>query len=211
MTEELTQLIKKHGIALTGGIATGKSTVAKILAELGLVIIDADAIARHVTRPGSPALNAIVSKFGVNCMNADKSLNRSELRKIIFASDEKRRELEAITHPLIRQEFLARVAALDLARKPRDFVYEAALIYELGMGQMFREVWVTYCDTSEQQTRLMARDMVTADQSQRTIASQIDAKTKAGQADLVINTDCTLAQLKDRVTDIISKRNVKIR
>jgi dephospho-CoA kinase len=210
MKHRIDELIKQHGVALTGGIATGKSTVAKILSELGLPVIDADKIARDVTAPDSPALKAIVEHFGAACVNSDGTLNRRVLRNIIFSDERRRLELEKITHPLIREGFLKKVTDLDLVGAPRDFIYDAALIYEMGMADLFREVWVTYCEPGQQIKRLMERDGVSRDQAERTIASQLDAKNKADLADVIVFTDCTHEQLKERVSAKVKDRNLKI-
>ncbi len=210
MTSSALSLIKKHGVALTGGIATGKSTVARMLRDLGFVVFDADQISREVTAPGSIALGKIAKEFGPNCLNSDGSLNRQELRKIVFSSDEKRKKIEEITHPLIREAFQHKVLDLKLDENPRDFFYEAALIYEKEMEHQFREVWVTYCERENQKNRLLERDGLSHETSEAAIRSQINALDKAKKADCVIHTNCSLDELKLRVRDLVRTRNLKI-
>src|SRR4051812_45451439 len=128
-------------VGLTGGIGSGKSTVAKMLVDRGAVVVDADAIARQVVEPGQPALAALVEKFGAEILQPDGSLDRTALAAKAFVSDETRKELEAITHPVIGEEFLRQVAAAPpdgivvhdvplLVESKRGFEYAAVIVVE---------------------------------------------------------------------------------
>jgi len=192
-------LLKSHAIGLTGGIATGKSTVARLLTAHGLLVIDADQLARSVTAKGTPGLTAISHAFGPAVLAADGALDRTRLGALIFADPTRRRELERITHPLIHQALAAQLQTAGLLTTPRFFVYEAALLVEAGRAADFRTLWVTYCPPATQLARLMARDGLDRVQAAQRIASQLDAKTKADHADLVLTTDQPLAAVETQV------------
>lgn len=192
-------LLKSHGIGLTGGIATGKSTVAGLLRARGYLVVDADQLARAVVAPGTPGFEQVVTSFGAGVVTADGSLDRAKLRAIVFKDAEARRRLEAITHPLIRAALAEALAAAGLLETPRPFFYEAALLVETGTHGDFRALWATHCPRKTQLARLMGRDGSTRADAERALASQMPAAEKAARADVAIDTDCTLDELARRV------------
>ncbi len=188
-------------IGLTGGIASGKSTVAARLRERGARVIDADAVSREITAPGEPALDAIVRAFGEDLVRADGTLDRERLGAIVFADPERRRLLERITHPAI----LARTGRL-LAEAQREgwawVVYEAALILESRGKAGFTALAVVVCDPEQQRARLMARNGLDEAEASRRIAAQTDNATRRAAADFLIENDADLAALEKRADDL---------
>jgi ribosomal RNA small subunit methyltransferase A/dephospho-CoA kinase len=174
-------------VGLTGGIATGKSTVSKMLRELGAEIIDADQIARRVVEPGQPAWREIVEEFGRDVLSPDETLDRRKLGAIVFANPERRRRLEAITHPAIRARVKARVDELAAQGFAGIAFYDAAILIEaLGHQDMDRIV-VVMTDEATQLARLGGRDGTDEAEGRRKIASQMPLAEKAKLADHIID------------------------
>jgi len=157
-------------IGLTGPIGCGKTTVAARLREHGAVVIDADRLARGATVPGSPALAAIVERFGAGVLAADGSLDRAALGRLVFDDPAELRALEAITHPVIRPLLLDAVDAA-VAAGPSAVVIEAIRLVEGGYASLVDELWLIVCDGTAQRSRLAARGLA-ADEIERRIAAQ---------------------------------------
>lgn len=201
------ELIKRYCIALTGGIATGKSTVARMLRQLSYPVIDADQLARQVTAPGSPGLAAIVNRFGTDVLDEEGRLNRPLLGQLVFHDERARRDLEAMTHPLIRAALVAEVEKLHLNEDPRLCFYEASLILETGQEKAFRAVWATYCAASTQKQRLMARDQIDCAKADRVLAAQMPAKEKAELADAVIDTSGAIGLVAAQLDALLNRQS----
>lgn len=131
-------------IGLTGGIATGKSTVSRLLAERGAAIIDADVIAREIMEPGHPVLAAVSERFGPGVLHPDGTLNRKKLGEIVFSHPEERKALEALTHPAIRAEMKRRMEELEAADPHRLVVADIPLLYESGLDPLYDQIMVVY-------------------------------------------------------------------
>jgi dephospho-CoA kinase len=174
-------------VALTGGIATGKSTVSALLRGLGAVIIDADLLAREVVEPGEPAHAAIVTEFGPEVLRPDGALDRKKLGAVVFADPARRRRLEAITHPAIRARFAARLQALVDEGFAGLVIFDAPVIIEGGGHKGFDRLVVVSADDASQRRRLMARDGIDAEEADRKIASQMPLAEKVKLADHVID------------------------
>ena len=158
-------------IGLTGPIGCGKSTVAGWLGERpGVVVIDADQVAREVVEPGEPALDAVVARFGPGVLRDDGSLDRAALGRIVFADPAALRDLEAITHPAVRPRILAAIADAEAA-EARRVVIEAIRLVEGGLAEMCDEVWLVTCDPTVQRERLVGRG-ASSDDAERRIAAQ---------------------------------------
>ncbi len=183
---------------LTGGIACGKSTAARIFATLGIPIIDADEVARDVVRPGSPGLAAIVEAFGPDVLGRDGALDRKRLGAIVFADEPKRRALEAITHPLIFMEGRARIAALETTEAPY-ILHEAALLVETGGYRAFAGLVVVAAHPEVQLARLMARDGLDEEGARARLAAQLPIDRKVELADVTIWNDGGEADLEVEV------------
>jgi dephospho-CoA kinase len=187
-------------VGLTGGIATGKSTVSGILRGLGCEIIDADLLAREVVEPGQPALAQIANEFGRDVVTASGALDRKRLGAIIFADPERRRRLEAITHPAIRDRFLARLDELAEQGFVGIVVFDAAVMIESGNYKNMDRLVVVVTDDPTQMARLHGRDGTAASENRRKIDSQMPLAEKAKLADYVIDNsggrDATAEQVR---------------
>jgi len=178
-------------IGLTGGIASGKSSIAAFFVQKGVTVIDADQLARDVVAAGTPPFNSIVALFGSSALNSDGTLNRSYVRGEIFADSDKRKQLEAIVHPGIRDLSLRLMNDAAQAGE-KVVVYMAPLLIESGAMERVDEVWVVSVDPEIQRQRLMQRDGLTSDQAQRIIDSQMPLAEKERYADQLINNNGTL-------------------
>ncbi len=185
-------------IGLTGGIASGKSTVANLFAELGVPIVDTDLLSREVVAPGSPLLREITDHFGEQIRSGDGSLNRQELRKRIFSDPKERQWLETQLHPAIRQLTDARSEA---ATGPYVIV-AIPLLVETGGAARFDRVLVVDCDPDLQLARLMARDGTGREEALRMLAAQAPRSERLAVADDVIHNDGALASLRDQVAKL---------
>jgi len=188
-------------IGLTGGIASGKTTVAKILERMGVAAVDADMLAREVVAPGEPAYNAIVAEFGPGILNSDLSINRPALAQIVFADPEARRRLESITHPAIGARAAEKLAELDRQGMPVA-LYVAPLLIEAGITSRVDEVWVVYADPQTQLKRLVERDGMTPDEALLRIAAQMPMEEKKEYASIVIDNRGSLEELEQQVREI---------
>ena len=188
-------------VGLTGGIATGKSTVSEILRRLGAVVLDADVLAREVVEPGQPALQAIVRAFGPEVLTADGRLDRKRVASIVFAAPEKRKTLEAITHPAIRERFLARLAALEAEGFEGLVFWDAPVMIESGGHQAMERLVVVVTDAATQLARAVGRDGDRGD-IERRIASQLPLAEKAKLADHVIDNSGDRAATEARTREV---------
>lgn len=190
-------------VALTGGIATGKSYVRALLAERGVPTIDADVLARHVVEPGTPGFLAVVTRFGRGVVAADGTLDRQALGAIVFADPAARHELEAIVHPAVRAATDAWFAGLDPAVPVA--VADIPLLYEVGRDRDFDAVIVTACPPATQLQRVMARDGLTAQAAQARIDAQWPIGDKVRRADHVIDTGGTTAATQAQVEQLLER------
>ncbi len=174
-------------VGLTGGIGSGKSTVARVFRDLGAHVIDADRIARDVVPPGSPALARIARAFGGATLRPDGSLDRAALGTLVFADAGKRRVLEGILHPLILEEIDRRVEALEREHAGGVAVVEAALIYELGRQDEFDAVVVVWAEPEQQRRRLIERDGLSLEEASRRLAAQMPLEEKRRRAQFVVD------------------------
>jgi dephospho-CoA kinase len=179
-------------IGLTGGIASGKSTVAQRFSELGIPVIDADEAARAVVAPGQPGLAKIVETFGRGILTADMQLDRRALRNLIFSDPPSRKTLERILHPLIRAEMERRAASVSAPY----LVMAIPLLVEAGNVHRLDRILVVDVDEELQLQRLMARDSSTLEQARAILAAQASRGERLKAAhDVVINTG-TIAELQ---------------
>lgn len=185
-------------IGLTGGIASGKSTVADLFAELGVTIVDTDVIAREIVEPGKPAMDEIRDTFGTFVINEDGSLDRSRLRKIVFANDACRRQLESILHPRIRDAAFHQAA---LARGPYVIIV-VPLLFESPMKDAMDRILVVDCSEETQLRRLTKRDHESEEQARRIIGAQASRTERLSIADDVIANDNDLASTGDAVRSL---------
>jgi len=189
-------------VGLTGGIATGKSTVATMFRGLGAVIIDADVLAREVVEPGQPALAEIVEEFGPAMLQADGRLDRKALGAIVFASADRRRRLEALTHPRIRQRFDGTLVDLTRAGFRGVVMFDAAVMIESGNYKNMDRLVVVVTDETTQIGRLFGRDGCTREEALARIRSQMPLAEKARLADHVIDNSGDRAATEDQVRHV---------
>ena len=187
-------------VGLTGGIATGKSTVSEILARLGAVLVDADQLAREVVAPGEPALAEVVREFG-EVRQPDGALDRKKLAAIVFADPSRRKRLEAILHPAIRARFDARLDALTREGFEGIVVFDAPVMIESGGYKNMDRLIVVVTDEVIQRARLVARDADAAD-GERRIASQMPLAEKVKLADYVIDNSGDRAATQARTREV---------
>jgi dephospho-CoA kinase len=185
-------------IALTGGIATGKSHVRAQLASYGVPTIDADVLAREVVAPGTPGLEAVVRRFGTSVLNTSGALDRRRLAGIVFADAAARRDLEAIIHPAVRRATDTWFDALDVTAHPFA-IADIPLLYEVGRDAAFDAVIVAACEPEAQVRRVMARDAVTEAEARQRLSAQLPIAAKVARADYVVRTDGTTDETNQQV------------
>ena len=186
-------------IGLTGGIATGKSTVSRILSDRA-AIVDADLLAREIVEPGQEAWREIVGLFGREALREDETLDRAYLRGIVFKEPAKRRRLEEITHPRIRA--LARQRIVERSRDHDFVIYDAPLLFEAKIHHWLRPVLLVACSLETQQQRLRQRDGLTEADVARHLKAQMSMEEKRRLADFVVENDGTLAELERNVARV---------
>ena len=174
-------------VGLTGGVATGKSTVAKMFKECGAVVIDADELAHEAVKPGTPAWREIVAFFGKTVLNQDRSLNRQALGSIVFRNPKKRRQLEHIIHPRVARE-QARLTKQAARTDPKAVVvYDVPLLFEAGIDTRVDKTLVVTADRETQLARLKKRNGLSRVEAIRRIRSQMPLSKKVRLADIVID------------------------
>ncbi len=191
-------------IGLTGGIASGKSTVAAILQRLGAEIINADELAREVVRPGTGAWQEIVQHFGSAVLQEDQAIDRRKLRDIIFKDPQARKKLEAIIHPRVRDLAEKKIRAFEAAGSA-VVVYEVPLLFETQIHHRIRPVILVACDVETQKSRLQERDFLTAEEAQKHIDAQMSLEEKRKLADYTIENNVSLAELEAQVKAVLEK------
>ncbi|MEO8308819.1 MAG: dephospho-CoA kinase [Pseudomonadota bacterium] len=182
-------------IALTGGIASGKTTVAQLFVTLGAKLIDTDQVARDVVTPGSPVLQQIVDRFGAQVLNSDHTLDRPRLRQLVFADANARADLEAIMHPAIR----ARVAQLSATLVGPYQLVAVPLLVETGTQRDYDRVLAVDCDPRMQLRRLMVRDGLGEADARRMLEAQASREARLAIADDVIRNDGDITTLAAQV------------
>ena len=188
-------------IALTGGIATGKSHVRAQFEALGLRTIDSDVLARQAVARGTPGLAAVVGRFGAAVLDASASLDRRKLGSIVFSDPRARQDLEAIVHPFVRADTDRWFAGLE-RQGAAIALADVPLLYEVGREGDFDAVVVAACDPATQLTRVMTRDEITEFEARQRIAAQLPIEEKAGRANYVIRTDGTFEETGKQVAQV---------
>lgn len=187
---------------LTGGLSSGKSTVARRFRQRGIPVIDADLLAREVVAKGSPGLAAVVETFGPCVLLPDGTLDRAKVSALVFNDPELRRALNGILHPRIAQASAERIAALDKEGE-KIACYEAALLVENHLEGAFRPLVVVSVPEDVQVARAVARDHATEEQVRARIAAQLPLATKVAAADYVIENGGTVEELERRADEVL--------
>jgi dephospho-CoA kinase len=194
-------------LGLTGGIGSGKSTVASIMASSGAAVMDADAISRSLTMPGGRAISAILAEFGEQLIASDGAMNRDAMRALVFSNPESKRQLEAIIHPLVGQ-VLQEESVAAIAAGHACLVYDVPLLVE--SGERWRRqvdlVCVVDCEVETQIQRVMSRNQLGRTEIERIISQQASRQQRLGCADAVIfNEGIDLANLKQLVHEMMAR------
>lgn len=189
-------------VGLTGGIASGKSTVARFMKQAGAHIIDADLIARSVVQPGQPAWEDIRRLFGDGVFLADGTLNRSVMGELVFEDEPLRRQLEAIVHPHVQQGMDDQVRRIESRLPDAVVVKDIPLLLETGMNQGLAEIIVVYVPEAVQLQRLTRRDGLSLDQAKLRVRAQMPMEEKRALATILIDNSHTLAQTREQTLEI---------
>ena len=194
-------------LGVTGGIATGKTTVANMLEELGAPIIDFDVLARVVVEPGKPAYEQIVAFFGEQVLQEDGTIDRKKLSDIVFKDMEKRKKLEGFTHPQIGVEFFNRVNEIAAADPNAIIQVAVPLLIEVNLQHLFHKILLVYTSRKTQIERLILRDGITEEEANRILDAQLPIDEKVAFADFVINNEKGLEETRKQVEDLWKKLN----
>ncbi len=194
-------MANKPTIGLTGGIASGKSTVAGVLSQLGVGVVDADQIAREVVAPGSEGLREVVAAFGTQVLAPDGALDREKLAARVFGDEPARLQLQAITHPRIGRLSAERIAALHASNAPY-VVYDAPLLVEVGAHKGLDALIVVAAEEANQVARALVRGGMPEAETRRRIAAQFPLARKIEAADYVIHNDGSLDELERRTREV---------
>jgi dephospho-CoA kinase len=189
-------------VALTGGIATGKSYVLAQLRKRGVACLDSDELAHGVTAAGTEATAAIAARFGEDVLAADGSVNRRKLGPIVFADATARRDLEAIVHPAVYRAITAGLRAFELVEQPPLAVVDVPLLFETGAADKFDKVIVTTCPPEVQIARLAERGL-TEEAARQRLAAQWPTDEKVSRADFVIHTDGTFENTNRQIDEVV--------
>jgi len=195
-------------VGLTGGIASGKSEALREFRRLGAFTIDADEVAREVVLPGNEAYDQVVSEFGNGVLDEYGNIDRNKLAAVVFANEEKRLKLNAITHPAIFKEIAKRLTDFSSSLKPKDIpvaIVDAALIVDVGVAKLFDLVVVVTSSEEERLSRLVSKRGMSREEALKRIKSQVPEEKRLSLADLVIDNDKGLEELKNEVRRVWSK------
>jgi dephospho-CoA kinase len=185
-------------IGLTGGIGSGKSTVARAFSERGIGWVDADDVAREVVAPGEPALDAIRQHFGPRVINQDGALDRAALREIIFEAPEQRRWLEQLTHPLIRERIIAQLDNIQSGPSPYALLV-SPLLFESGQAALVNRTLVIDIPTDMQLSRTLERDGVSEANVRAILDAQMSREERCARADDIIDNSRDMAHMQRQV------------
>ncbi|WP_440961854.1 dephospho-CoA kinase [Paenibacillus nitricinens] len=186
-------------IGLTGGIASGKSTVSALLVSKGARLVDADVIAREVMLPGHEVLAAAVKQFGSEILSPDGTLNRGKLGDIVFQDPAALQALNNLTHPAIRREIKERMNSLEVEDPKKLTIVDIPLLFESGLENMFHEILVVYVPREVQIARLMERNGLSLEQAEARLNAQMDIEAKRNKADYIIDNSGELAHTEQQV------------
>jgi len=189
-------------VGLTGNIASGKSNAARVFAELGAVIIDADLIAHELMSPGHETYENVVRAFGPEILNPDRTIDRKALGRIVFALEERRLALNGLVHPAVRAEVELRIGGICETNPHAIAIVDAALMVETGYFRLHDRLVVVTCNSSLQLARLINRDGCTLEEARARIASQLPIEEKLKLADYIIETSGTLRETREQVDEV---------
>lgn len=191
-------------IGLTGSIASGKSTVSSMFEEFDIRVVDADKLAREVVEPGEECYEDIVKVFGKEVLQADQTLDRKYLGKIVFADEEKRNQLNKIVHPAIRERML-KARDTYIAEGATCVVLDIPLLFESKLTHFVDKIVVVYVDESVQLDRLLSRDVLTKEEAEQRIQAQMPVREKRALADAIIDNNGTVKESLNQLESLLQK------
>ncbi|WP_226085468.1 dephospho-CoA kinase [Mesobacillus sp. S13] len=194
-------------IGLTGGIASGKSTISAMFTEMGITVIDADIEARLAVEPGEKAYNDIVSHFGDEILEEDRTINRTKLGEIIFNNEEKRMLLNSIVHPAVRERMAQKREKAEAADE-KAVVLDIPLLFESKLTRLVEKIIVVFVDEQTQLERLMKRNGFSEEEAYSRINSQMPLKDKIDLADAVVDNSGSIEESKQQLMKILSEWKV---
>ena len=189
-------------IGLTGGIACGKTTIARILKRLGAIVIDADREAKRLIKPNSPAWQKLVKEFGQDILNPDQSINRRRLGNMVFGNEQLLAKLNAIVHPGVVAEIAEKIRSFKSAGHWPAIILDAPLLFEVGAETLVDVVWVVTVDSKTQIDRLINRDNMDYDNAVKRIEAQMSIEEKVSRADAVISNTGTRRATREHVLNL---------
>lgn len=192
-------------IGLTGGIATGKTTVSKILKDFGIPIIDADEVYLELSKKGKAVWKAVYQAFDEKYFLADGQMDRKALGKLIFSNNQAREKLNFITHPIVKDKMMKILARIDREKKPSLIVMDVPLLFEAGWNQWMDEVWVVYIPEEMQEARLKKRDNLSREEALLRIRSQMSIEEKRKLAHRVIDNTQSISYTKNQIEGILNE------
>jgi dephospho-CoA kinase len=203
--EELRGKDNRILLGVTGGVASGKTTVVRILEELGAPVIDFDLLSRKVVEPGQPAWKEIVAYFGEQVLLEDRTLDRKKLSEVVFRDTEKRKKLEGFIHPRVFGEFIKLVKELTSKDPDAIIQVDVPLMIEMNLQYIFHKILLVYMPEEMQVERLMKRDRISEETARNMIRSQLPIEEKRGYADFIVDNSGTLEETRRQVEEIWKK------
>lgn len=190
-------------VALTGGIGSGKSTVARMFQDEGAYVIDFDFLARVVVEPDKPAWRDIIDYFGPEILSPDRTLNRSALAEIVFSDDESRKALEGLTHPRIFEESDALIEAIKRKDPSSVVIIDLPLLFELSLNKKFDKIILAYVPRAVQLKRIVERDGLAKEEVEKRLNAQIPIEEKRSFSDYIIHNEGGLNDTRNQVRKVI--------
>ncbi|OGP71915.1 MAG: dephospho-CoA kinase [Deltaproteobacteria bacterium RBG_16_50_11] len=192
-------------LGVTGGVASGKTTVVRMLEQLGAPVIDFDLLSRNVVEPGKPAWKEIVAYFGEQVLLEDRTLDRKKLSEVVFRDSEKRKKLEGFIHPRVFEEFIKLVKEYT-SRDPNAIIQvDVPLMIEINLQYVFHKILLVYMPEKMQIERLMKRDRISEEMARNMIRSQLPIEEKKGYSDFIVDNSGTLEETQRQVVKIWEK------
>jgi dephospho-CoA kinase len=190
---------------VTGGVASGKTTVVRMLEELGAPVIDFDLLSRKVVEPGKPAWKEIIAYFGEQVLLEDRTLDRKKLSEVVFGDMEKRKKMEGFIHPRVFEEFIKLVKEVT-SKDPHAIIQvDVPLMIEINLQYVFHKILLVYVPETMQVERLMKRDRISEEMAKNMIRSQLPIEEKKGYADFIVDNSGTLEDTRKQVVEIWGK------
>ena len=198
-----------YKVGITGGIATGKSTITNYLIEKNLPVIDCDILAREALEKGTAAYKAVINKFGSEIKQKDAQIDRSKLANIVFNDEDKRKDLERVVHEHVLRNVQSQLRGYISNKEPLVFI-DIPLLFEVKWQFLVDEIWVIYCDQQKQINRMINRDDLSIDEAKSRLSAQIDIKEKKKLGDVIISSSQSYEDMFKEVNQELSRLSKKL-